>query len=339
MITIRIGYVPLTDAAVLIAAAERGFAQRHGISLELEREPSWATLRDKLALGHVDGAHLLAPLAVAMVLGLGPTPVVPLTVPFLLNLNGNAVTVSTSLWADMGEPGGGLAKRQVAFGVAGRRRADGGHPFVLATVFPFSTHTHLLRRFLAGSGLDAGRDITITVVPPPYAAEALAKGAVDGFCVGSPWNSVAVAAGAGRIVALGSDLLRDAPEKVLALLRGRVEPEAVGGLVAALKEAAAWCGDPDNHEALAGLLAQRRHLGLDAGLILRSLSGRLLLGPAGPEIHAPDYLRLGGEMHRPGTGAADRILSEMEASGQVTLNPASRAIVGAMFDPASFDCF
>ena len=81
---LRIGYVPLTDAAVLVAAAERGFARRHGLSLVLQREASWATLRDKLALGHLDGAHLLAPLAVAMTLGIGPGPRLPLSVPFVL---------------------------------------------------------------------------------------------------------------------------------------------------------------------------------------------------------------------------------------------------------------
>lgn len=338
MTPLRIGYVPLTDAAVLVAAAERGFAKRHGLSITLEREPSWATLRDKLAIGHLDAAHMLAPLALAMSLGLGPGPRVPLVVPFVLSRNGNAITVSMALWREMGAPEGDLAAICAAFGRAGRERAASGRPLCLATVFPHSTHTHLLWRFLERSGLDPDRDVVTTVVPPPYAAKALMAGSVDGICVGAPWNSVAVAAGAGRIVALGPELIPDATEKVLAIVRGRMPDETVQALVAALKEAAAWCADEANQAVLADMLASPDRLGLDAGLILRSLQGRLVLEKGRGEIHEPAYLRLGEGVHRPDPEAAVSILHEMMRSGQVRPSPEAEAAVRAVFEPLSFDC-
>ena len=335
MSEIRIGYLPLTDAAVVVAAAERGFAERHGLTITLAREASWATLRDRLALGHVDAAHILAPLAVATTLGLGPGPRMSLAVPFVLNLNGNAITVSSALWREMGEPAGGLADVQAAFGRAARERAGAGRPLILATTFPYSTHTYLLRRFLAGAGLDPDADVSLTVIPPPYQARALAEGTVDGFCVGAPWNSVAVSAGAGRIAALGTDLVADAPEKVLAMPAGRLPDDAVATLVAALTEAAEWCAEPANRAELAALLAEPRHLGFEASVIERTLSGRMMLGPEGPESDDPAYLRLGGDLHRPDPSIADWILGEMEASGQAAPDDAMRRAARAMFERSS----
>ena len=47
--------------------------------------------------------------------------------------------------------------------------------------------------------------------------ESLANNHVDGFCVGAPWNSVAVDLGVGFILHLMSEVFARAAEKVLAL--------------------------------------------------------------------------------------------------------------------------
>lgn len=309
----RIGLVPLTDAAVLIAATELGFARAAGVAIELLPQPSWATLRDELALGHLDAAHMLAPLAAAVRLGLSG-PRADLVAGTALNLNGNAVTVSLDLWAEMAGDGAGadLAAAARAFVAAARRRSAAGRPLVLGTVFPFSCHTYQLRAFarLGGGRLD---DLAqLVVVPPPRTAAALGEGRIDGFCVGSPWNSVAVAAGTGCIAAFGSEIAPDCPEKVLAL------PEAdlghAGPLLAALAAAAAWCAAPENRGDLAGLLAAPRHLGVPAGLVRRSLDGDLLVAPDGTTRADPRYLVL-GEPGRPGAHAR-WIAEAMAEAGQ-----------------------
>ncbi len=336
---LSIGYIPLTDAAVVIAAAERGFAARHGLAIRLAREASWATLRDKLVLGHVDAAHMLAPLAIATSMGLGPGPRLALTVPFALNLNGNAITLSRALWDVMDEmPGAGVARVARALGRASRSRAAAGLPaLTLATVFPFSSHTYLLRRFLAAGGIDPDRDVRITVMPPPYMADALRDGTVDGFCVGSPWNSAAVASGAGRIAAIGPEIVPDAPEKVLALSPARLGPETVGPLVATLKEAAAWCSLSENRAELAALLAEPRHLGIPAELLRPTLDDRLPLASGGPFAIGQGYLRLGGGVHRPDRRHAGWILGEMVSAGQVAPGAADAGEAEAIYDPAAFD--
>lgn len=92
----RIGFLPLVDAALPILARELGFAEEERIDLIPVRDMSWATVNDRLLYGHSDAAHLLAPLAIATTLGLG-RPATPLSVPFVLGLNGNAITLRPDL--------------------------------------------------------------------------------------------------------------------------------------------------------------------------------------------------------------------------------------------------
>lgn len=339
MSELRIGFIALTDAAVLIAAAQLGFAEREGVTIRLEREASWATLRDKLALGFVDAAHMLAPLAIATSLGLAPRGApLPLVAPFALNLNGNAFTVSLPLWQEMTEAGptSTYPERRAALAAAIRGRAAAGRPLLtLATVHPFSTHTYQLRRLLGAEVAD--RDVRITVVPPAHMVEALRMESVDGFCVGSPWNSVAVESGFGRIAAFGTEIVPDAPEKVLAWPRGRLEPEVGAALVRALQAAADWCATPANRGELALLLADLRHLDLPASIILRSLEGRLIVDPDGTTALDPEYLRLGGDIHRPRPEHARWILAEMVAAGQAGTGGASAKQAARVYAPGLYE--
>ena len=286
---LALGYVPLLDAAPLIVAVEGGFTAAEGLAADLVREPSWATLRDKLALGHLDGAHMLAPLALASALGISG-PETDLAIPLGLSLNGNAVTVSRALWAAMAAESREIETQEVesqeiesqeidgahrdfadldsvarAFARVARARAGEGRPLTLGTVHPFSSHTYQLRLFAARGGLDLDAATRMVVIPPPWIAEALRTGQIDGFCAGSPWNSVAVAQGYGRIAAFGCDLAPDCPEKVLALPGYAAAGSAP--LVRAVRRAGRWCADPENQRELASLLAQPRHLGIDPALI------------------------------------------------------------------------
>ena len=250
---------------MLIAAAERGFAAAAGFDLVLVREASWASIRDKLVFGYFDAAHI-SPLAVATTLGLGHVAM-PLAAPFVLNLGGNAVTISCALAEALRSRGGlsgGLATRSL-----------GGSPHALpasAAISPpcfRSPPTAICASSLGAAGLDPDLDVRIVVVPPPFMVEALRRGLIDGFCVGSPWNSVAVAEGVGVILLLGNEIVRRAPEKVLAVPAERGDADYVGALLGALAAAADWCATPEHHDDLAGLLGQPRHLDLPAALVRR----------------------------------------------------------------------
>ncbi len=203
---LRLGYIPLTDAAPLVVALENGHFERFGLDVSLSRQPSWATLRDKLGIGHLDGAHLLAPMALACSLGVEGVPQ-RLVTALSLGLGGNAITVADNLYRDMQAAAGGQpVTAQALASVIARRRAAGADPLTFATVYPTSNHTYLLRYWLAAAGIDPDRDLRLIVVPPPQMVQRLKQGDIYGYCVGEPWNTLAVRDGIGCIVATGHDV-------------------------------------------------------------------------------------------------------------------------------------
>jgi NitT/TauT family transport system ATP-binding protein len=290
---IRIGFLPLVDAALPILARECGFAEAEGLEIELLRDMTWATVRDRLLYGHTDAAHMIAPLAIATSLG-RDRPAVPLSVPFVLGLNGNALTLATSL-ADEICPEAGLGDaaetgRRLAEVI--RRRRGEGKRVRLGVVHRYSSHNYMLRYWLAACGVQPDEDVEIVTISPPFAADALALGQVEGICVGEPWNSVAVDHGVGRIVLVTAQIWRRGVEKVLAMRTERMEaePERVQRLIRALHSAAAYFVEPGNEESNAAILARPEYLDGKAELIRRAISDRIRLAQGTEPLHVPDFM-------------------------------------------------
>lgn len=291
---ITAGFMPLFDSAVLVAARELGFAAREDVELKLQRETSWANIRDRIAIGHFDVAHMLGPMPLACSLGL--TPLASDTVvPFSLGLGGNCVTVSNAVWGGMtahgAEPDLDPARAGAALGAFVRERAAAGRePLRFAVVHPHSGHNYELRYWLAACGIDPQRQIEIVIVPPPFMADALATGRIDGYCVGEPWNSAAVAAGIGHIVTVKALLWRNSPEKVIGARKAWAEenPQALAALLRALHHSARWCQDAANRGDLAALMAEPRFLGQPPAIQMPVLTGHLQLG-SGAERGVEDF--------------------------------------------------
>lgn len=286
---LTIGFLPLVDACLPILAAEHGFAAEEGLELEFVRDVSWATVLDRLLYGHSDAAHLLAPLAIAATLGRGRPPEA-LAAPFVLGLNGNGITFSPALAEAVEAPEGKLgdphAIGRALAAEAKRRRLRFG------VVHRYSSHNYMLRYWLAACGVAPDRDVEIVTVAPPFVADALASGEIDGTCVGEPWSSVAVERGVGRIVLATAQIWRRGVEKVLALRRSRLDErrEAVEALIRAMRKAGAHFVDPANWQTNAAILAGPRYLDASAELIGRAISDRLVLARGTPPIHYPDFM-------------------------------------------------
>ena len=245
------GFLPLVDAALLVAAREKGFAEAEGLALTLVRETSWANIRDRVAVGHFQCAHMLAPMPIAARLGLTPMPA-DIIAPMALGLGGDAVTVSRPLYAALAVAGAldGLnaAAAGQALAASIRARREAGQPnLVFAVVHPHSAHNYDMRYWLHSSGIDPDKDLEIVVVPPPFLPDALAAGRIDGYCVGEPWSSVAAQRGKGIIITSVSAIWRSSPEKVLGVEASFAEsdPETVDAMVRALYAAARWCAEPE----------------------------------------------------------------------------------------------
>jgi len=341
---LTIGFIPLADAAALIVAADRGFAAEEGLELDLVREVSWSNVRDKLNIGLFDAAHLLAPLAIASSLGIGHVKV-PLTVPFNLALNGNAITVSPTLWTALSTAAeGDLADPAVSAGALARvvaaRKARGLPPLTLGMTFPFSNHNYQLRFWMAAGGVVPDDDVQLVVLPPPYMAESLGNGHVDGFCVGAPWNSTAVDLGIGHILHFGAEIVGRAAEKVLAVRRCWADerPDVLARLVRALDRAACFVADPANHEEAAALLAAPARLDIAPDTIRRTLDGHLRLASDGRMRTSDRYLvvgRLGAS--RPDPAQAAWAYAQMVRWGQTPLSPELLAAATGVFRPELYE--
>jgi nitrate/nitrite transport system substrate-binding protein len=291
--TVNLGYLRLTDSAPVIMARELGLYAKYDLDVVLKREVSWANLRDKLVTGDLDAAQMLAPLPLATSLGVGGMRADVIT-GLALSLNGNAITLSPSLSAAVEAHGGDakLSARSTAAALGAWLRARGSsEQLTLASAHSFSCHTFLLRLWLQAGGIDPQRDVRIIVLPPEQMVDSLARGIIDGFCVGEPWNSIAVHHGVGTVQASGYQIWNNGIEKVLGVLESWHQrfPATHLRLRLALMEACHWLGDPGNRLEAAGVLALPDYLDTEVEYLSPSLTGRLVYAKGQLPVDVPDF--------------------------------------------------
>ena len=280
---LTLGYIPLIDSAALSVAKEKGFFAEEGLEVTLQAEPSWANIRDKVAYGLFDGAQMLAGMPLAASLGAGPVRE-PMITAFSLSLNGNAITLSNALYTELAAELGVAQLSPLVAGDALRklieaRRAAGKAPLIFAHVYNFSSHNYQLRYWLAANGVDPEGDVRLVVVPPQRMGESLAAGEIDGYCVGEPWNTLSASNGQGKIPLNGSDIWRDAPEKVFGVMQSWADehPQTHRALLRALSRASQWLGEESNLPEAAAMLSDNDHIPMGQAQLLEAMRG----GPGG----------------------------------------------------------
>jgi ABC-type nitrate/sulfonate/bicarbonate transport system substrate-binding protein len=263
--SLRIGFLDLIDAAPLIVAHARGYFADEGLTVSLERQLGWGSIRDRLTFGQLDAAHAL--LGMPLFSHLRQDRFIePLVAVMNLGAGGNAITLSKRL-IDAGVRSAATLAEYI------RATPSGAGRLVLAHVFSCSMHQYLLRDWLSAGGVDPDRDVSLRAFPPSQLAKHLARGFLDGFCVGEPWNTVAQRAGAGRIVALTTDVLPAHPEKVLAVTRkwARAHADVLVPLIRAVLRGCAFCDDETNVDALVELLGRPEYVNAEPDVIRESL--------------------------------------------------------------------
>ncbi|MCU0527412.1 MAG: nitrate ABC transporter ATP-binding protein [Elainella sp. Prado103] len=254
-INLEIGFVPLTDCAPLAVAQEKGLFQKHGLEqVTLSREPSWKAIVEGITSKRLDAAQMVAGMPLALTLGLEGNAPTPIVTGMVLSRNGNAITLSRSLY----EAG--------VRSLADLKGALVNHPHqthTLGVVHPASMQNLMLRYWLAAADLDPDRDLNLAIIPPPQMVATLKSGNIDGFCAGEPWNSYAVNEKAGYVIATDLDLWMGHPEKMLGIREewANQYPETHLALVKALLEACEYCDDRRNREEIAELLAKPDYVG------------------------------------------------------------------------------
>jgi NitT/TauT family transport system ATP-binding protein/nitrate/nitrite transport system substrate-binding protein len=266
---LRIGLLRLTDAAPVIIAHEFGFFAQAGVDAELVVEPSWANIADKLAFGFIDAAVIVPPLAFAIQLGMRGTPQ-RLVIPCAISSGGNTITVSRDLAHEIEEhmQRGMTPVTALAAGLRGRTTTFG-------VVHAYSTHSLLLRYWLATAGIEAGGQLKLAVIPPERAVDALSSWQIAGFCAGAPWGEIAARKGVGTTIATSHDIWQHAPEKAFAVRENWADdyPDQLKSIIRALLRAAKFCDDSENAAYIAAVLARPQYLDVSPHAILASLPG------------------------------------------------------------------
>lgn len=305
---IRLGFVPLTDCAPIAVAKEMGIFERHGIKVELSRELGWATVRDKIFYGDLDASQAISGIAIA--LGLGLTGLkCDVSVPLVLSLHGNAITLSNEIPHEKIGRGEGLRSFLTHSWKKDR-------PLTLAATHRCSSHHILLHSWLKRHGIEPADDTEIIFLPPPLMPRQLKAGHIDGYCVGEPWNSESILSGTGWCPMTSTDLSHGHPEKVLLLsgnfLRERHDESLA--LVASLLEACALCQDPYFRSELITLLARKEYTGTSTAVLENSL-GKTFDTGIGNSSTSNFHLFHGESINRPSVDKASWVLAGLRNTG------------------------
>jgi nitrate ABC transporter ATP-binding subunit len=258
---LNIGFVPLTDAAPLIIAKEKGFFAKHGIEqVNLYREPSWNNIAEGISTGRLDAAQMAATMPLALTIGMGGKKPLPVSTAMVLSRNGDGITLSKELY------------QQGVRNLKDLKRVISETPdriFNFGVVHPASMQNLLLRYWLASGGIDPDKDVNLAIVPPSQMVQRLKTKEIDGYCVGAPWNSLAVRDDIGFVVATDLEIWRGHPEKVLGVKEewANNHPQTHLALVKAMIEACQYCDDPRYREEIADLIALPQYLDTDPACI------------------------------------------------------------------------
>lgn len=260
---VRIGFIPLIDCAPFVIAKEKNFFADEGVDVVLSKEASWASIRDKVAFHVLDGAHMLASMPIAATLGIG-TIKTAMQTSFTVSHNGNGITIGNALYDQLQHYSDSSA--DIRTGTALKKLIDSRNgqvaPLRFAIVYPYSSHNYQLRDWLSRVGIDPDKDVQITVVPPVKMIDALKSGEIDGYCVGEPWNSLAVEQGVGHMLVTGYEIWGSTPEKVFgvnSVWAEQNEPVHLA-IIRALEKACAWVDDAENQTELLSILSHPDYL-------------------------------------------------------------------------------
>jgi nitrate/nitrite transport system substrate-binding protein len=283
---IRLGFIPLTDCAPIVMAKELGLFAKYGVEVEVTKEASWANVRDKLLTGELDGAHCLYSMPFSVYTGVGGKAGSEMRIAMMLNNNGQAITLSKDFC-------GKVAFKQtnkVGPVVAAKLKAEKEVTF--AMTFPGGTHDLWLRNWLAAAGVNQKTSKIITI-PPPQMVANMKVGNMDGFCVGEPWNGVAVKQGIGFTEISTQDIWKHHPEKALVVNKqfSETRREDLKNVMKAIMEACKWLDVPANRKKAAAIIGRPPYVNAPADVIEARLMGTYDLGcDQGQEIYTGDYM-------------------------------------------------
>lgn len=281
---VRLGMIALTDCAPIVIAHEMGFFKKFGVNSTVSKEASWAVIRDKLSLGENQATHMLIGMPFASTIGLAGSPMKPMVIPWLLNRNGQAITLNNKLRAANVRTPKDLKPH------VDRAKASGS-PMTFAMTFPPGTHAMWLRYWLASGGIHPDKDVSLITIPPAQMVANMKVDKMDGYCVGEPWNKRAIADGIGFTAVTTQQLWKDHPEKVCAFTEefAAKNPRTVKAVLKGLHLASVHLDKLENRRQAADIISRPTYINCPPDIILERLMGKYDYGDGRVE-QDPNYM-------------------------------------------------
>lgn len=280
----KFGMIALTDCSSIVIAHEKGLFKKYGIESTVSKGASWAAIRDSLVSGDIQGTHMLTGMPIASTLGLSGSPKKPMIIPWLLNRNGQSITLASKFKGKVQadpkalKPFVNEAKKQ-------------GEPLTFAMTFPPGTHAMWMRYYLGAGGINPDKDVSLITIPPAQMVANMKVGKMDGFCVGEPWNARSIADGIGFTALNTQDIWKDHPEKVCAFMEEFAEknPKTIKAVLKALHEASVWLDKMENRPEQAKIVSAPTYINCPPEIILGRLQGHYEFGD-GRKKEDPNYM-------------------------------------------------
>jgi nitrate/nitrite transport system substrate-binding protein len=283
---IKLGFIPLTDCASLVMAKELGYFEQEGVNVELSKEASWANIRDKIITGELSGAHCLYSMPFSVYTGVGGKAETVMKIAMIINNNGQGITLSNK-FCDL------LGTNETAKVSAAVAKLNAEKQIQFAMTFPGGTHDMWLRTWLEATGVDP-KVVGIKTIPPPQMVANMKVDNMDGFCVGEPWNGVAVKDGIGFTHIASQDIWKHHPEKALVVndAFSSAKKDDLKKIMKAIIRASQWLDTLANRKKAAEIIGHQKYVNAPAEVIEARLMGTNNVGcKFGEKKYTDDYMK------------------------------------------------
>jgi len=281
---VKFGIIALTDCSSIVVAHEKGFFKKYGINSTVTKGANWAAIRDSLSNGDIQATHMLIGMPIASTMGLLGSPKKPMIIPWMINRNGQAISLSNKFKGKVADD----PKALKPFVEAAKKS---GTPLTFAMTFPPGTHAMWMRYYLGAGGINPDTDVSLITVPPAQMVANMKVDKMDGFCVGEPWNARAIADDIGFTSIATQGIWKDHPEKVCAFTAEFADknPKTVKAVLKALHEASVWLDKLDNRPEQAKIVSAAAYINCAEDVILGRLQGKYIYGD-GRKLRDPNYM-------------------------------------------------
>lgn len=278
---VKLGYVPIVEAAPLIIAKEKGFFAKYGMTdVELSKQASWGSARDNVEIGSVgggiDGGQWQMPMPHLITEGVitKGNAKIPMYLLAQLITHGNGIAIANK-WEGQGIDLKLTKGEQIV-----SQLKSANNRFKAAHTFPHVNQDFWIRYWLAAGGINPDQDISLMPVPSAQTVANMKTETMDAFSTGDPWPYRIVKDKIGYMAALTAEIWKNHPEEYLAMRADWVDknPKATKALLKGVMEAQQWLDNFDNREAAAQILAGRNYFNLPVDILIEPLQGKYNMG-------------------------------------------------------------